>query len=128
MSRRLREDSFIGDQTGDAYALSHDLFEIFSHVAASISSTYSASPNLLLQSMQRKLTERQPKSSFTGPPHSLHFKTVSFILTILYLIRTFFLNINPKPKNANKTTDHRDILNFETPFNFKQFPVSSYWK
>jgi len=30
--------------------------------------------------MQRKLTERQPKSNFTGPPQFLHFKSLSFIL------------------------------------------------
>ena len=73
-----------------SYALSQGLLAIFFHVASSISSAYSASPNLLLQSMQRKLTERQPKTSFTGPPQSLHFKSVSFIRKILYLIQTFF--------------------------------------
>jgi len=84
----LRE--FIGEHTGHAYALSHDLLEIFSQVASSISLTYSASPNLLLQSMQRKLTERQPNTSFTGPPQALHFKSGSFIRKILYMIYTFF--------------------------------------
>ena len=68
-----------GKHRGHAYALSQDLPEIFSHVASSISLTYSASPNLLLQSMQRKLIERQPNNNFTGPPQSLHFKSVSFI-------------------------------------------------
>jgi hypothetical protein len=60
-------------------ALSQDLREIFSHIGSSISCMYSANPNLLLQSMQRKLIERQPNSNFIGPPHSLHFRVVSII-------------------------------------------------
>jgi hypothetical protein len=60
-------------------ARSQDLLEIFSQTGSSISCIYSASPNLLLQSMQRKLIDLQPNNNFIGPPHSLHFRLVSII-------------------------------------------------
>ena len=54
--------------------------EIFSQVFSSISSIYSVRVYLLPQSMQRRLTERQPKSSSTSPLRSLHFNPISICL------------------------------------------------
>jgi hypothetical protein len=59
-------------------------------VASSISLKYSARLNLLLQSMQRKLAERQPNSNFTGPPQSLHFKSGAFIPETIVSYFLFF--------------------------------------
>jgi hypothetical protein len=60
-----------------SYTLLQERLEIFSQVFSSISSMYSATVYLLPQSMQRRLTERHPKSSSTSPPQSLHFNPLS---------------------------------------------------
>jgi len=50
---------------------------------------YSAKLNLLPQSMQRKLTARQPNSTLRVPPQFLHFMTISSVFSIT----TTFFNI-----------------------------------